>query len=171
MSCVREVEPRCYLYNNTTKHFDIKNVVQYILQYADGHAILLPGRIPGYRRYDLQLLPSSTKKRKVWLLYHNIGRRRHKGSWLFSFLPESTCGGEIRGNLLYNVCVCTYKCIQHNYIHILSQLIQALHKVEEHLLLVTQECSVYREVLKESKRQIMSRFVQGVCLFCHHPTR
>ena len=56
--------------HNTTKLSDIKNVVRFILQYAEDHAILLPGRIPGYKRDDLQLLPSSTTKREVWENYH-----------------------------------------------------------------------------------------------------
>ena len=57
--------------HNTTKLSDIKNDVRYILQYAEDHAILLPGRIPGYKRDDLQLLPSSTTKREVWNIYHS----------------------------------------------------------------------------------------------------
>ena len=56
--------------HNTTKLSDIKGVVRFILQYAQEHAILLPGRIPGYKRDDLQLLPSSTTKRQVWETYH-----------------------------------------------------------------------------------------------------
>ena len=36
--------------HNTTKLSDIKYVVRYILQYAEDHAILLPGRIPDYKR-------------------------------------------------------------------------------------------------------------------------
>ena len=56
--------------HNTTKLSDIKNVVRFLLQYAEDHAILLPGRIPGYKRDDLQLLPSSTTKREVWEVYH-----------------------------------------------------------------------------------------------------
>ena len=39
---------------------DVQRVVGYIQNYAEDHAILLPGRIPGYKRTDLQLLPSST---------------------------------------------------------------------------------------------------------------
>ena len=54
---------------NTTRLSDIKHVVRFILQYAEDHAILLPGRIPGYKRDDLQLLPSSTTKREVWEAY------------------------------------------------------------------------------------------------------
>ena len=56
--------------HNTTKLSDIKNVVRFILQYAEDIAILLPGRILGYKRDDLQLLPSSTTKREVWEMYH-----------------------------------------------------------------------------------------------------
>ena len=56
--------------HNTTKLSDIKGVVRFILQYAVDHVILLPGRIPGYKRDDLQLLPSSTTKRQVWEAYH-----------------------------------------------------------------------------------------------------
>ena len=48
--------------HNTTKLSGIKNVVRYILHYAENHAVLLPSRIPGYKRDDLQLLPSSTTK-------------------------------------------------------------------------------------------------------------
>ena len=31
--------------------------------------MVLPGRVPGYKRSDIQLLPSSTTKHKVWELY------------------------------------------------------------------------------------------------------
>ena len=51
--------------HNTTKLSDIKGVVRFILQYVEEHAFLLPGRIPGYKRDDLQRLPSSTTKRQV----------------------------------------------------------------------------------------------------------
>ena len=56
--------------HNTTKLSDIQHVVRFILHYAEENAILLPGRIPGYKRDDLQLLPSSTTKRDVWERYH-----------------------------------------------------------------------------------------------------
>ena len=57
--------------HNTTQLSDIRNVVRFILQYAEDHAILLPGRIPGYKRNDIQVLPSSTTKRQVWEAYHH----------------------------------------------------------------------------------------------------
>ena len=49
---------------------DIQYVVTFITNYAEDHAILLPGRIPGYKRDDVILLPSSTTKKAVWEFYH-----------------------------------------------------------------------------------------------------
>ena len=54
---------------NTTSFADIQQVVNFITTYAEAHAILLPGQIPGYKRSDLQLLPSTATKHNVWLLY------------------------------------------------------------------------------------------------------
>ena len=44
-------------------------MVSFLENYAEDHAILLPGRILGYNRSDLQFLPCSTTKRSVWNIY------------------------------------------------------------------------------------------------------
>ena len=49
----------------------IKNAVRFINSYAQLHAILLPGRIPGYKRDDLQLLPTNTTKMVVIITLQN----------------------------------------------------------------------------------------------------
>ena len=36
---------------------------------TEANAMVLPGRVPGYKSSDIQLLPSSTTKHKVWELY------------------------------------------------------------------------------------------------------
>ena len=54
---------------NALTFADVQRVVAFVQNYAEDHAILLPGRIPGYKRTDLQLLPSSTTKLSVWRLY------------------------------------------------------------------------------------------------------
>ena len=46
---------------------DRTRVQQFIKNYAELHAILLPGRIPGYKRDDMKLLPSSEIKTNLWL--------------------------------------------------------------------------------------------------------
>ena len=48
---------------------DVRCILQFMMEYVETNGILLPGRIPGYKRDDIQLLPSSTTKRAVWLLY------------------------------------------------------------------------------------------------------
>lgn len=55
--------------HNVTRLSDIRLLMRFLLQYAEDHAILLPGRVPGYKRDDIQLLPSSTTKREVWEIY------------------------------------------------------------------------------------------------------
>ena len=54
---------------NTISFADKQQVVEFLLTYAEANAILLPGRIPGYKHTDVQLLPSSTAKRFVWQQY------------------------------------------------------------------------------------------------------
>lgn len=44
-------------------------ILRFLHSYAEQHALLLPGWIPGYTRTDIQLLPSSESKRAVWRVY------------------------------------------------------------------------------------------------------
>ena len=55
--------------SNAISFIDTQRVVEFLRTYAEANAILLPGRIPGYKRTDVQLLPSSTTKRQVWQQY------------------------------------------------------------------------------------------------------
>ena len=45
---------------------DLCQITTFLSNYSEANAILLPGRIPGYKRSDLQLLPTHTTKRNVW---------------------------------------------------------------------------------------------------------
>ena len=47
----------------------VKDIIRFVLQYGESNAILLPGRVLGYKRDDIQLLPCSTTKKSVWKLY------------------------------------------------------------------------------------------------------
>ena len=48
---------------------DKQHLVQFLHNYAKVNAILLPRRLPGYKKLDVQLLPSNTTKRSVWEKY------------------------------------------------------------------------------------------------------
>ncbi len=54
---------------------DVWKIIEFVMQYAEANAILLPGRVPGYKRDDIQLLPSTTTKRAVWMLHHDTSTR------------------------------------------------------------------------------------------------
>ncbi len=54
---------------NTLTFKDKENVKKFLCDYAQANAILLPGRIPGYKRDDLQLLPSCTTKKVSKICY------------------------------------------------------------------------------------------------------
>ena len=51
---------------------DRQQMMQFVSNCAETHAILLPGRVPGYKRDDVQFVPASTTKRQVWMLYESL---------------------------------------------------------------------------------------------------
>ena len=51
-----------------------KHVVKFLQNYAEENSLLLPGRIPGYKRDDIKLLPSNRSKRVcIHVLQKNFG--------------------------------------------------------------------------------------------------
>ena len=57
--------------NNTRAHSieDLKRTLNFVTKYAEHHALVLPGRVPGSKRDDVKLLPSSETKAKVYGVY------------------------------------------------------------------------------------------------------
>ena len=58
------------------------SVVMFLHSFAEQHAILHPGHIPGYSRCDIKILPSSLSKRTIWKIYSSS----------LSFILTSTIG-------------------------------------------------------------------------------
>lgn len=54
---------------NTLSFQSVKYVVKFLSNYVEQHGLLLPGRVPGYKKDDIKLLPSSTSKKNVWKTY------------------------------------------------------------------------------------------------------
>ena len=46
-------------------------IVNFLQNYSEQHAILLPGRIPGYKRDDMKFLPSSNSKKVKYVHYYS----------------------------------------------------------------------------------------------------
>ena len=51
----------------TTK--DLQNITFFLTNYAEEHGILLPGRIPSFKRCDLLLFPTQSTKKSIWECY------------------------------------------------------------------------------------------------------
>ena len=79
---------------------DVKGIISFVMQYVESNSILLPGRIPGYKRDDIKLLPSSCTKRSVWNLYQESA---HSLS-LRSIAYTTFC--KVWRNFLANIVVC-----------------------------------------------------------------
>jgi len=47
----------------------ISEVSKFISNYAEEHALVLPGCVPGFKRTDVRLLPSHMSKASVWHVY------------------------------------------------------------------------------------------------------
>src|SRR6218665_1210185 len=68
---------------------DIRAVTKFVLGFAEQNALLLPGRIPGYKRFDIEILPSSKTKASIWRLYkdsaevglHTVGLSAFRKLW------------------------------------------------------------------------------------------
>lgn len=48
---------------------DTERIKSFIVNYADQHAMPLPGRLPNYRDFTVMLLPSDTTRAMVHKLY------------------------------------------------------------------------------------------------------
>lgn len=96
--------------HNQMTHRAITNVVKFLQNYAEENAILLPGRIPGYRRDDIKLLPSSRSKKVFcvtytivcinWSIYLNcrqFGWSIRKHHWWLGYMMWHTQPSAITG--------------------------------------------------------------------------
>lgn len=51
---------------------DTERVVMFLRNFAEDHGVNLPGRVPGFKRADIKLLPTSQTKSSIWRLYHEL---------------------------------------------------------------------------------------------------
>ena len=141
-----------------------------MLNYTEVHALLLPGRVPGYSRSDIKLLPSSTSKRKIWKLYREAAQQSssiHQVSYsMFCKLWRQLLPFIILMKPMTDLC---WTCQQNS-----TALMRAAHypeevksdvlkAAEEHLRVVQCERSYYKTTCDECKADITAHFtVDGV---------
>lgn len=57
---------------------DVTDIKRFITNHADVHALALPGRVPGFKRTDLLLLPTAHTRVFLYTLYKDVAQQRGK---------------------------------------------------------------------------------------------
>ena len=141
-------------------------VVRFLLTYSEQHALLLPGRIPGYSRSDIQLLPSSSTKRAIWRVYY--AATEAKGS-IHSVAYSTFC--DLWRTLLPSIIIMKpqtdlcWQC-QQNSTAIArtsnspeADKMTAINDALEHLRVVKMERAYYKSVCEECRASVHAHFV------------
>ncbi|KAL8620067.1 hypothetical protein ACOMHN_015349 [Nucella lapillus] len=86
---------------------DTQQVVQFIRNYAEEHAISLPGRVPGFKRDDILLLPSAHVKSSIYRRYKQSAEqagRRKVGASTFRKLWATLCPFIVVAKIMTDLC-------------------------------------------------------------------
>ena len=146
-------------------------VVRFLHTYAEQHALLPPGRIPGYSRSDIQLLPSSVSKRKVWRVYHAAAEAIstvHAVAYttfclLWRTLVPSIIVMKPRSDLCWK-CQENSTAIMHSSNGSEAEKTSTISEALEHLRIVKMERTYYKSICDECKASIEGHFItDGKC--------
>ena len=145
------------LSSSTSSAETVEQVVKFILNTAEEQALLLPGRVPGFKRIDVKLLPSYLTKHGLWRTYTNICVGTGKPSMGYSKfcdLWNQLCPFIVIMRPATNLCWTCQK--NNNRIRNTVNLpesdkAEAVRDQEQHLLLATGERNFYKNCCRESK--------------------
>ena len=145
---------------NNTASLSLMNterVVHFVKQYAEDHAVSLPGRVPGFKRDDIRLLPSSCPKSHVYQLYAdsaNMAGHRVVASSTCKKLWVELCPYIVVARPVTDLC---WRCQQNNTnIYgsanlTLEEKTELLQEHAAHLSQVDAERQFYKQQVEESK--------------------
>ncbi len=156
--------------HNALSLSSLEYCVKFLLNYADLNAVLLPGRIPGYSKMDIKLLPSSVSKHGIWQLYKNAAASSEPVRTLaystFNKTWKSLLPSIIIMKPMSDLC---WTC-QQNSTAILRAANQPdieksaqIKVAQDHLLLVQLERSYYKATCDSCRLQITNHFSSNSC--------
>ena len=146
---------------HSLSHASIEYVVRFLYTYAEQHALLLPGRVPGYSRTDIQLLPSSVSTRAVWRVYKEaaeaVSTIHAVSSCHFNYLWRTLAPSIVVMKPRSDLC---WQC-QKNSISIMrtanlseTEKSSSISNALEHLRVVNLERSHYKSICEECKESV-----------------
>lgn len=150
----------------TLSYESIREFVVFLQNYVEQHGLLLPGRVPGYSRSDIKLLPSSVSKRGIWRVYRDamlVVGSRSAAYTTFCRLWKQLLPSVVLMKPMSDLC---WQC-QQNSTAILraanfpeSEKSATILAAQEHLKLVQLERSFYKTTCDECRRSIREFFTE-----------
>ncbi|KAL8624387.1 hypothetical protein ACOMHN_012787 [Nucella lapillus] len=145
---------------------DTQQVVQFIRNYAEEHAISLPGRVPGFKRDDILLLPSAHVKSSIYRRYKQSAEqagRRKVGASTFRKLWATLCPFTVVAKIMTDLCWRCQKNVSRvyqsaNLTHAEKQEALTIHQA--HLSDVDAERAFYKDLISEAKRVVQQQAIQ-----------
>ena len=138
----------------------VENVVKFILNLAEDQALLFPGRVPGFKRVDVKLLPSVLTKHSLWKTYSEIctgNGQTSVGYSKFCDLWNQLCPFVVIMRPAMDLCWTCQKnnnFIQKSVNMPEGQKAEAIRAQERHLRLAAGEREFYKNCYKQSKENI-----------------
>ena len=153
----------------------VEQVVKFIKNVAEEQALLLPGRVPAFKRIDVKLLPSNLTKHSLWKKYFDICTSTGQASVGYSKfcdLWNQLCPFILIMRPATDLC---WTCQKNN-----SQIkksanlpeaekVDAVRRQEEHLRLASGEREYYKMVCKETKAHVQAHLEEADFTFGQRP--
>ena len=154
-------------------------MVRFLLIYAEQNVMLLPGRVPGYSRSDIKLLPSSVSKRGIWKVYRCAADEKeevHSVAYTtFCQLWRTLIPSVIIMKPMTDLCWTCHKtstAILRAANSTETKKSSTIKEAEEHLRIVQVERSFYKTTCDDCRKSVMKHFtVDGEFwppFHCHH---
>ena len=139
----------------------VERVVKFLMNVAEDQALLLPGRVPRFKRIDVKLLPSSLTNCKLWKMYQDASIAAGQiavGYSKFCDLWNQLCPFIVIMRLASDLC---WAC-QKNNNKILksanlpeSQKAEVVKEQEAHLRMAAGERDFYKSCCKATKDDLL----------------
>lgn len=138
----------------------IERVVKFILNTAEEQALLLPGRVPGFKRIDVRLLASVLTKHGLWKTYCEISAsqgKNHVGYSKFCDLWSQLCPFVLIMRPVTDLC---WTCQKNNNLTQKTadlpeaEKVEAVRNQEQHLQLAAGERDFYKNCCQETKESV-----------------
>ncbi|CAH3141519.1 unnamed protein product [Porites evermanni] len=161
--------------SNASSIETVERVVKFIKNVAEEQALLLPGRVPGFKRIDVKLLPSNLTKHGLWKTYFDICTKTGQvsvGYSKFCDLWNQLCPFILIMRPATDLC---WTCQKNNsQINKSANLPEAEKKVDvvrkqEHLRLASGEREYYKMSCKETKVRVQAHLEKADFAFGQRP--